>query len=842
MGSMILPLQAYRLTLPKQPAPFSVYSFDGVERISEPYRFEINFTSVRSAIPVADVLGRSARFAFELADPFTGVLAIAARVFHGILSAFDELSQSDDQTLYKVVLEPRLKDFDLVRESRLFQNESGPAIIEAVLRHGGLTANDFRFELRHEYESREYTTQYDESSLAFIQRIMADEGIWFRFEQTDEHEVVVFGDDLDAYSREPSLAAPYRENAGFEAGAEAIKTLVERRTRVVKSIVVDDYNYRAASVPLIVEANAARDDVTTAGRQYRWGEHRATPGASTRVATLRHEAELADQVVFEGTGNVIGVTPGAVLRLTNRELAEARHGLLVTSVTHNASRKDAYLCAFNAMPADRVYRTKVDAAKRPRICGILPARIASPDNYKYAYLTPSGCYRVQMPFDLDSWSPGGTSRPVRLSKPYSGRDYGHHFPLIDGAEVAIIFTDGDPDRPVIIGALHDSQHPDLVNNENNTRNIIRTAGGNEMQMEDREGTEHAYLTTPFQTSQLTLGHMVDAKREKRGEGAELRTEGHVAVRGTKGVFISADGQAGMGQQLEMEAAKGRLEVALNQMAALAQNAELVKAHAAEVEKQRNFLEQRLEKLEAAVLLASAPGGIALTSGHHLQLAAQSNLIANAGANADIGVMKKFTLAAGEAISIIALKLGIKIFAARGKVEIQAQSDEMLLTALKDLKVTSVEGKVIISADKEVWIGAGGSYTRYTPEGIENGTKGDILEKCANWSKPAATSMRYPTPSFIQIPETRGFSQKFDLSQFLEGGAAATQAWAGVDYEIRNSEGKLLASGVTDEHAVTDRIFTANEEGVTAFIGGGSWNIHEELAADEDDDVEPEVSA
>jgi type VI secretion system secreted protein VgrG len=129
-------------------------------------------------------------------------------------------------------------------------------------------------------------------------------------------------------------------------------------------------------------------------------------------------------------------------------------------------------------------------------------------------------------------------------------------------------------------------------------------------------------------------------------------------------------------------------------------------------------------------------------------------MATASGNADISVLKKFTVAAGEAISLFAQKLGMKLFAASGKLEIQAQRDEMLLTALKDLKIVSVEGTVVISAEKEVWIGAGGSYSRYTAEGIVNATRGDILEKCASWDKPAATSMKYPAPSFVHRARSR----------------------------------------------------------------------------------------
>jgi type VI secretion system secreted protein VgrG len=256
-----------------------------------------------------------------------------------------------------------------------------------------------------------------------------------------------------------------------------------------------------------------------------------------------------------------------------------------------------------------------------------------------------------------------------------------------------------------------------------------------MRMEDKRGIEHVHLATPFQTSELNLGHMVDAERKERGQGAELRTDGHVAVRGGKGVYLSADAQpvAG-GRQLDMQPARARLEQALQQMESLAEAARAAEAIAADYEKQKALLDNTLGELKRECILASAPAGIGVVSGEHLQLTAGRNLIATAGGNADVGVLRRFTVAAGEAVSMFAQKMGMKLFAAKGKVEIQAQGDEMALAALRDVSITSTEGKLVLSAAKEVWIGAGGSYIRISGERIENGTPGDILEKCAFWGK------------------------------------------------------------------------------------------------------------
>ncbi|MFL9927514.1 DUF2345 domain-containing protein, partial [Herbaspirillum lusitanum] len=88
---------------------------------------------------------------------------------------------------------------------------------------------------------------------------------------------------------------------------------------------------------------------------------------------------------------------------------------------------------------------------------------------------------------------------------------------------------------------------------------------------------------------------------------------------------------------------------------------------------------------------------------------------------------------------------------KGKLELQAQSDAMELTALKDIQIASVDGKLVLSSTKEVWIGAGGSYLRITPSGIENVTPGDINERCVFWSVTGAGGMNVPLPTF---PESR----------------------------------------------------------------------------------------
>ncbi|MEX3985203.1 type VI secretion system Vgr family protein [Paraburkholderia sp. EG287A] len=765
--SWLMPLQAYELKLAPHPAPFSIMKFAGNDRISQLYEYEIEFTSPMAGIPMDQVLGRPARFIIDPVDPNMGHLQRMfgenagkfskkppAQTVHGIITKFDEHETSADETRYRVRLEPAMADLNRGRTSRLFQKQSVEEIITDTLRHYGYRAGvDFRFNLRGQYKRHEYITQYHETTFAFIQRICAEEGIWFRWEQKKDYAVMVFGDDLDAYARK-QRTVPYRRDSGLESvGADAIKSLRRRTRRVPQSVRLHDYNHRQADVSLLVEENTARGDKTTNAVDYHWGEHYETPEEGQRIARLRHEAYLASQVTFIGTGNPFWLEAGEVM-LVDPIQVDAKHGIFITSVRSHGGRNKSYRVTFEGIPSDRVWRTSMESIVKPEIRGVLPARITSPGNYKYAYLTEEGWYVIKLPFDLDEWSPGGTSRPVRFAKPYSGDNYGHHFPLIDSAEVALEFTAADPNRPIMIGAMHDSLHPDLVNNLNNTRNLIRTAAQNEMRMEDKEGVEHIHLTTPFQTSELNLGHMVDGNRKERGKGAELRTDEHVAVRGAKGVLISAHSQpAARGAQLDMQPAQALLEQALQQMQALGQAAIAAQAVAADYERQRELLNGTLKDLKRAGVLVSAPDGMGLASGTDLQLSADNHLIATAGGNADIGVVKRFTVAAGELVSIFARKLGLKLYAARGKVEVQAQSDEMHLTSDKDMWMTSANGRVTIEAKSELLLKCGGSYVRISSTGIEDGTQGKRKIKSAAFSRQGPASLPGDLPVLPVPAET-----------------------------------------------------------------------------------------
>ncbi|EFB2829501.1 DUF2345 domain-containing protein, partial [Escherichia coli] len=336
------------------------------------------------------------------------------------------------------------------------------------------------------------------------------------------------------------------------------------------------------------------------------------------------------------------------------------------------------------------------------------------------------------------------------------------------------------------------------------------AGLNKLRMEDRRGEEHIKLSTEYGgKTQLNLGHNVDASRELRGEGAELRTDRHISIRGGAGVFITADKQAFAGDRmLSMQEAVSQLENALSIARSLSDAAETAQAYPADIRSQK-MLTDALTDLAQPGMVLNAPQGISISSPEGVRVSSGSASVGiMSRQNTDISALKRFTVAAGEAISMLACKTGMKLFAAKGKVEIQAQDDALEAAAKKDVTVTSTEGGVEITAAKDVVLkNLDGSFIQLQGKNIILGCEGNILWKCVNAQKMGATSYTSSVPDF-----PGGYSEFFVAHDNKTG-----QPMPDTRYRITTGKG-IIYSGVTDSEGKTAEIFTALPEKIKVELG------------------------
>lgn len=812
--------QAYFFEVPgtESAVALSVVSVMAVERMGYPTEVRVVLTHPLQ-LARTDYLNRDAVCTIV---PDDGV----PHRFSGFIARFSTLQTTADFTKYEIVLKSHFARLEAVSTSRIYQHQTTPQIIEAVLRSHGLEGHQFAFRLRREYPKHLFRVQYKLDDLSYVQMLMQKAGIYSYIVETEHGDQVVFADDIDHYLWDPHLTVPYREVAGLEAtGTEAVTALRTHAVVVPQSFVVADYNPEQAWERFRDDANVAPQDPTTYGQTYVYGTHHLDQDGAKWEAQLRHEAAIAWQVVYEGESNVLALQAGRVLNL-DTVLPDAPDGQVVIEVTHRGARDRAYTNSYKAIPANRRFRLQLEDAKWPKIAGTLSARVTSPDKYKYAYLTAAGYYTVRFDVDFADWPAGGESVPLRLAKPFAGKlQTGFHFPALDNDEAVIAFRDADPDKPEIIGFHHHSQARDLVTSDRRwlSRNVIRTQSNNKLRMEDWAGQEGVKLSTEHSgTSHLDLGYLVDEKLERRGEGFELRTSGHGVERAGKGLHLTAyDRPGASGKQLDMQETIAQLEQALALAKSLGDAARTAKAMPADTDAQQQMKDE-FDGLKQPGLLASAPASIGVVAGGGVQMAAKESISAVAGKNADFSVMKRFTAAAGEAVSLFAQKLGIKIFAAKGPVELQAQSNAMALTAEKDVSIASANGKVNLSAAKELILECGGAFIKIADGNITLGGPGDLFLKVLTIQKQGAQSLNLPVP---QLPVPAGvemFSQRLDVSPLL--GKEFSLPLHHIPYAVKDSTGRIVDSGMLDEAGYTGRTFTKQSSKLKYHIGNDPWRL------------------
>ncbi|MEC5320756.1 DUF2345 domain-containing protein, partial [Brenneria populi subsp. brevivirga] len=210
--------------------------------------------------------------------------------------------------------------------------------------------------------------------------------------------------------------------------------------------------------------------------------------------------------------------------------------------------------------------------------------------------------------------------------------------------------------------------------------------------------------------------------------------------------ISADAQSNaQGAALDMEAALAQLENARSEAAGLRHAAQAARAELADIEKQTALLNETLKGLQQRAVLISAPSGIAQVTPGSVQLSAGENLIATSREDGDISIGKKFRLAVRETLSLFAHRMGIKVLAAAGKVEVQAQSDAMDLLAQKQVTVSSQDDRVVVTAKTELLLNCGGAFIRLKDGQIELGAPNNVLLKTPVMQRMSAASLTIPPP-------------------------------------------------------------------------------------------------
>lgn len=535
----------------------AVVKFTLQEELSQPFSLEVAFASRNASMTAEEWLDLNATLTVWQAGQ-------EVRRISGAVASFSRGDRGHRRTHYEIVIRPPLWRLGLRHNSRIFENASPLAVIQTLCEEHGIT--DVAFAIQREPQMREYLTQYREHDLAFLQRLAAEEGIFFYVEPAEQGSRVVFA---DAASLLPNLGhKTYHSRAGGalpEAGY--LYRLRQESTVAPSTAVLQDYSFKRPAYEQRHEHHADGLDVHA---QRDTLEHYDFPGrfkadasgaAFTRVRLeyLRRDAYLA-----RAESNLPELSAGHRFTLTDHDVDEYNSEWQLVSIRHEghqpqAVQEDAVAATAGGdatrlhnqlvmMPTSHTWRP--EPTTRPRVDGPQLATVVGPAGEEI-HTDEFGRVRVLFPWNRE----GTASAWLRVAQGWAGAGYGMFALPRIGHEVAVAFWDADPDQPYVSGsAYHAVNTPPYALPEHKTRTVIRTKshqdeGFNEIRLDDRTGDEEIWMHAQKNLNFLTLNDRREVVRHdshlkvENDRLSEVTGNDHLTVRGQQYRQVDGDDHA-----------------------------------------------------------------------------------------------------------------------------------------------------------------------------------------------------------------------------------------------------------------------------------------------------------
>ncbi|WP_445011368.1 type VI secretion system tip protein TssI/VgrG [Vreelandella stevensii] len=517
----------FTLTLPGVD-DVAVIDFTHREALSQPFELAINLASRDGSLDAADLLDREASLTlWQDGQPL--------RTLHGIVSEFGRGDRGHRRTFYSLVLRPALWRLSLRQNSRIFQQVDPLTIINTLCDERGIT--DVRFAVTREPENREYCVQYRETDLAFIERLAAEEGLFYFHEFDDNSHRLVFADDPSVLTSVGERS--YHSRAGGTAPRRHVRKLRHTARVATASATLKDYSFKTPAYAQLhehqgrdVEAHGQRDDY----------EHYDYPGRYKQDASgkpfsrIRLEQLRRESITAHADSDLPELAPGVRFTLTDHDTDTLNRDWQAIDVVHYGEQPQAleedgmllggesqgdangmtrYYNQVTLIPGDAPWRAT--ANPKPRVDGPQVAFVVGPEGEEI-HCDEHGRVKVQFPWDRYAEPNDTASCWVRVAQGWAGGGYGSiAIPRI-GHEVIVSFLEGDPDQPLVTGrtyhAVNTAPYP-LP--EHKTRTVLRTQshkadGFNELRFEDEAGEEQIWLHAQKDLELLTLNDRTEEIR------------------------------------------------------------------------------------------------------------------------------------------------------------------------------------------------------------------------------------------------------------------------------------------------------------------------------------------
>ncbi|WP_390900385.1 type VI secretion system Vgr family protein [Serratia fonticola] len=479
------------------PQTFVVVDFSLTEMLSSPFVLNVGLASADPAIDFAAVLDEDATLVIKREG-------VVQRSITGMVASFEQGDTGLHQTRYSMVISPALWRTTLRRNARIFQQQSIENIITTLLKENGIT--DFAFGLRNPHPAREFCVQYQESDFDFIQRLAAEEGMFYYFEFPAGKNIVVYTDDVGTLPQGAVL--PYNPGVASQALELCVTTFT--RSAQVRTAVVELKDYTFKNPQWSAAFNEQANELQNQRPDY---EHFDFPGrfkdeqhgkafTHYRLEALRNDANLGN-----GQSNDFTLQPGLLFTLTNHPRGDLNHPWQLLSIQHSGSQPQALEQVsggqgttlsnqFVFLPHTQTWRPT--PMPKPSMDGPQIAMVVGPTGEEI-YCDEFGRIRLQFLWDRYGKSNDNSSCWIRVTQPWAGQGWGMlAIPRI-GQEVVVDFLHGDPDQPIVTGrTYHANNIPPGSLPASKTQMAFRSKthkgeGFNELRFEDAKGGEGLHL-------------------------------------------------------------------------------------------------------------------------------------------------------------------------------------------------------------------------------------------------------------------------------------------------------------------------------------------------------------
>jgi type VI secretion system secreted protein VgrG len=473
-----------------------VLRFEGKECFSEPFHFHLEVLMEEVEPDFEAILGKSAMLTIE-GDEGT-------RYICGIVSKFEQSSEPTRLTQYKAELVPKIWLLGLRQKSRIFQEMSVPNIIKKVLTDAGIPSGEFQLKLKANYQDREYCVQYRESDLAFISRLMEEEGIYYWFQHSENKHVLIMGDASSAHTKIDGDSKLFFQSAtGQEPDIEHIFKFQYAQAVRPGEVVLRDFDFKKPKLDLTAKKAADRD---TSLEIYDCPGEYTLPSVGATLSEIRLQELQTSRKVGNGKSNCRRLLPGFKFTLADHARPDLNREYLLTRVLHFGTQLQAlkeaagtataneYRAEFGCIPSNIQFRP-ARVTPRPLLAGSQTAIVTGPKGEEI-YPDEHGRIKVQFHWDREGKRDEKSSCWIRVSQTWAGPSWGAiSIPRI-GQEVIVQFLEGNPDLPIITGTVYNGDNrppfglPGGKSQAGFKSNSTLGGGGyNEFIMDDTKGKE-----------------------------------------------------------------------------------------------------------------------------------------------------------------------------------------------------------------------------------------------------------------------------------------------------------------------------------------------------------------